>query len=338
MEMNMKKTSLLLASLSAAVLLGSCGSYRYAQTVFAPDGSSQRTLLLDSRQAASDFAERGWDTLRVEDTSVVFPGGNSASMRWKASPGTSADTSGLGWNERFSRRFRWFTTVYSYHAEYPSPTGIPLPADSMMTRAERDLWLRGEDAASPCNGIEMFQILDELAGKFARWYALCQVEQCRILFAPHLPAQVRAAADTADMRRIFASELPYSPGGDAEIVPEKYAAVLDAAFGTDACSAAYRTHGAAIDSAFGKAVESAEAQFGASWMHSVTMPGTIVSSTSRTVKGATATWYPDAYRALDGPYVMEAVSVRTNWWACVLTALAAGAAVFVILRRGMRRR
>lgn len=334
----MKKTSLLLASLSAAVLLGSCSSYRHAQTVFAPDGSSRRILLLDSRKTASDFAGRGWDTLRVADTSVVFPGGNVASMRWKASPGASSDTSGLGWNERFRRRFRWFTTVYSYHAEYPSPSGIPLPADSMMTRAERDLWLRGEDALSPCNGVEMFQILDELAGKFARWYALCQTEQCRLLFAPHLPAQVRAAADTADMRRIFASELPCSAGFDVEIVPERYAALLDAALGTDACSAAYRAHGTALDSAFNTVLESVERQFGESWVHSVTMPGTILSSTSRVVKGSTATWFPDAYRALDGPYVMEAVSVRTNWWACVLTALAAGAAVFVILRRGILRR
>ena len=52
------------------------------------------------------------------------------------------------------------------------------------------------------------------------------------------------------------------------------------------------------------------------------LPGRIVETDAKLHDSSSATWYIYPIRMLDAPLAIEAVSVKTNLWACIVTAIA----------------
>lgn len=295
--------------------------YYYVKTDFTGNGKIGRTVYFTDSLQSVRFQEAGWDV----DTAASLPGGE---VDYKCVAMNSADGIGdlypffvhTGVEERMDKKFKWFVTEFRYSAVFPECDWLPVGMDGFMNEQERNIWLRG-DGMEPVSGYELLYRLDDINDKFMNWYAYSFFEYDCNLFMEYME---KSQADSlVKYKEAVYSEIRDDFGSIMdELTPECFAGVADRYFGGNYYGGLYGANKAAMDERYESDVEKMNGYFKDYWYFTVDMPGRIVETDAKLHDSSSATWYIYPIRMLDAPLAIEAVSVKTNLWACIVTAIA----------------
>lgn len=336
----MKKNRLLcfIAAMVAVLFLDvSCAEdYYYVTTDISHTDRVHRKVFLSDTAILDDFRANEWKVSEAggQDSSFFIKGNDN---RYKAAAtciSGKPDSLGLffipGIREKIDKHFKWFTTEYVYSAYFPKCELPVLPIEEFIDLQDRNIWLRGEGMDPAMSGYEIFYQLDDINNDFLKWYAYSCLEFDLDLFMPYVDKKM-ADSLVKNKADIFSRVVLSDISGSAD--PEYFSDIADEYFDCSYFNGLYETHKQVIDSLYNATEEQALQKFSSYWYFSVKMPGKIVSTDAKQCDGKTALWYVYPIRMIDGPMKIEAVSVKTNIWACAVSAIVIGLAVYSILRK-----
>lgn len=246
--------------------------------------------------------------------------------------------------EKLEKHFRWFYTNYKYTATYSKlPDVGPVSIDKYMSKEEQKILFRGNDnTLQGLNGIELKARLDDIEGKFWKWYNRTQYE----LSYEVILHFVTLKGDAAYAKRLEKLKEPiyekYFSGNQSEEVdngvPEKVCSYLDEYAKTKYYSAFYEANKKAIDDLLDERGQVAQL-FGNTIHFELAMPGKVTSTNASNRQDNSLLWKVDGFRLLGDNYVLIAESRIINIWPFIVTiAILVFAAIYCgILYKKYRR-
>ena len=306
---------ILLISIAVAALFAACGPTGFVVTDSLSrrlDGS--RTLLTSDSTALDDTPYALWPRTTLAAPQAFDMHTRHDTMRYSYTQMLQRD----GWtvtSDSLSRmlrpevtvekRFRWFTTRYRYTARFARLDNMPVPVSDYLSTDEQQLLFGSNEWPADWNGADLYALFDKLNTKYIQWWSHCYFEtQYECYFGLADSAQRTLLAQYHDtLLALIQANLPdeqTSLEQKAKLFPEL--AFIDA-----------------IEHQQQKSVQLAEMM----WMEKysemenrvlwcVVMPG-----------GHTEEHMVSTERLITEDYVIDVESSTINWWAIVLTLLAA---------------
>lgn len=284
-------------ALFAFITLTACGTNYEVSTHLAANGTVRRTIVSDK------------DTTRSEHLSE-YP---------------------IEWDESYTKHFRWFRTLWRYRAVCPPTATQSLPVREFMSESDLAIWFSADSIPRGMNGFETSMFLADISRKFLKWAGWSYMDADRKIVSPYLSPSDSAMLQR-DIEAICAS-METLEDLSQDIAPKEFCAILDSFYVTSRFGEMYLSNAKEIDSLYNKMAECEYDALCTEYLHSVSMPGKVVSTNGYSQCDGTLRWKIDGFRTLPGPVVMEAESLRVNWWAYVLTAILVAVAIYPIAIR-----
>jgi hypothetical protein len=227
--------------------------------------------------------------------------------------------------ECLEKHFRWFYTYYSYKVNYTSLSDkIRIPIDNYLSKAEQDIWLRGNASVYWAkNGMELQNILDSIEVQFFLWWKHNTYEEF-IHFIGQVAEQdvvnnnLPKLADCKDS--VFNLYFKYQRGKDnMEMDPVDVCQALDSYTKTNRFMLFYKEHEEEITQLSEEKTKSWHDLNAIQIEYYMVMPGKIQSTNAGWNKADTVIWKVDALRLLSDDYVLTVESRTTNNWAFAIT-------------------
>lgn len=224
--------------------------------------------------------------------------------------------------EELKKNFRWFYTYYTYNAVYTNLTDkLPIPLRSYFTDEEQQILFQSDMTAfEGRNGIEMYNILDDLSIKFEKWLQHCQFE---IAYSA-LTLELRRTGENtyypqlANIRDDIFKKMDSKTKDDISV--ETMIPLLNKHFNTTFFSTFYAGNKQRINETVEEKNELL-APFEHKIYFSLTMPGKVINANTILRDHDALVWKVDAYRFLAHDYTLQAQSRTCNVWAFIVTGL-----------------
>ena len=325
------KLNEILAAALLLVVVNSCSSYYYVVTDVNKDLSVDRTVYLETSDRSSETGFVSGDIWKESAVDIPFEvnfydrtvtmgkicraSSDSVGALFFTSVEGQEDNPLLYPSETVSKRFRWFHTYYDYKAVFKGLDDVlPLAIDDYLTPQQRSLFFNGQNPPRGWNGVEMYYLLDDLNRKFVSWYSDAVFYVHCDMFKNYCSDRQRVILDKCkedfmkgmDLDIVFVMEPDDFVARLAEIRPE-------AGFGD-----VYLANAAALAEEYEDAARLLSC-FEYSFIHTVKLPGRYYDGNAADFIDGMPSWKVDAFRLLDGDFVLEAVSRKVNIWAFLLT-------------------
>lgn len=338
-------------TVSAAIALStSCVTYYTVIPEIHPDGSMTRTVYADADSAcmAGDLSshpflfEPGehWQTGRMTEPRTWWFLDDSATMNFYAR-GTfrSSDTSYrdtpaseeyarlpyVRADEHWEKKRGLFFSTYTYTCTFPGiDSWMPVPPDSLMSRAELEIWYRNGTGSPGMNGVETYTDLSELYDKYTGWVNACYREQMYRTICQTAGTELTASLKKKLMQWV---DKKYDFYEDLLSLDEKARLMTDIAgkmsglSGDPAYSGAAAVHAGEWEKELSALEEKLIDPFCYVMLYQVRMPGRLTSANTSLMDNGNPVWKVDGFRLLAGDLTVEATSRRANPLGFILLGL-----------------
>jgi hypothetical protein len=328
--------------------LSSCGSNYRQTTRINPDGSCVREIyakghsdFLSGNRAKHPYLFQLDSTWAITPLDTVKYGSYNVKIS-KTLRNIGEFSAGLRCDEEFrpllapvetlQKRFRWFYTVYTFQAIYPSIAAkIPVPIDRYMSKDEQKLWFQGDFSAyGGMIGWELKDELDPIEKQFWRWYSqnVCKVYfevigDFEKLSGNRLYSSLSPAAKDSLFQKIAKNDIFESDIADLYRELDKY-------FKTNYFADLYKKNKQEIDAKCEKLLSLD--LFSNKIEYQLIVPGKLIHANTPLVHQDTLTWKITALRMIPGDYQLTAISRTVHPWAFVVVFFFAGLFVYYLVR------
>jgi hypothetical protein len=348
---NMKNLKIILAII-ALLVITSCGAYYRIVTVLDKNGNTQREIYANGKieETTGEFsknpflfeADSSWNIHRFDSVISYNFFGDIKELNIKITK--RAETIDLFTKdiiyydneqplavpeEVLFIKNRWFYTNYLFKATYQKfQYDAPVSIHNYLSKEEQILWTQGDlRSYKLMNGSEMNDYLNQISGKFMKWYGhnLFEISfECVKKLNKNYDLEVCK-------ENIYKHTVEFVNEDLAKIEPSLVCKVLDSYFRTHYFSKLYKENEALLDDEFDKAI-AIEAQITIVISYELVIQGNIIHTNAPVVASDTLIWKIDGTRLLFDDFTLSAEYRIVNYWALWITGLLIFVAVFIFIK------
>lgn len=235
------------------------------------------------------------------------------------------------------KRFRWFTTRYSYTARFHHLDSLPVPVAEYLSEEEQRLLFCSNEMPADWNGADLYAVLDELNSKYMRWWNHCYFEKEYEIYCRYADSAQRALLAHYHDTLLAVSQKrlsdPEETSGSSQQSLSRLGlleAVQPTALGM---TKMLKEMGVAELAAIGDAIseEDVEEKMLA-WTERCCEKEVRVLWRVELPGGVVREHLVSSERLIMGDYTVEEGSRVLNWWAIAVTALLAAVPLVVVFR------
>lgn len=340
----MKTISTWLISACIMLLLASCDHHFTSNTVVYPDGSLDKTFVLEQNEKNTRLLQldsaKGWsitvttpeqDTVSKSERRILTYRKHFGSVA-EANEELAAPVDTLFQIEsNFDKRFRWFYTYTRYSETYKAINRMRYPIDDYLTPEDYTFINR-----LPAEGTRIPRAdsirLESLNSVIFDVYGLTAYVEEHLEIAFRVMKQQNLDKRWTDSLGVHRASILNKVLKAKDVDDNFMLSTLDSLKFPLDYALAKKQYGE-LEKDLERRTSFITTAHSGTYMNTITMPGTIAFSNADSVAGSLAVWKPPVTRFLVNDYTMYAECRELNTWMVAATFILIGFTIFLFLRR-----